>query len=78
MAEQTFHEFITEWRRQRLATMSKAEVAAASDDLGKELSQAALQGGHRSALTKACRPYRAMSEYVKALHDISDTKHRKD
>lgn len=78
MPKPTFNEFITEWRRQRLGTLSEAEVSERAETLGRELLGAAMQGGHRAALTKACQPYRDISAYVRALHDINTTRHRKD
>jgi hypothetical protein len=73
-----FDQFIAHWRKERLASVAKADLLGRLDALASELTQEALAQGHRVALTNACRPYRHLREYVIALYDIEDTRHFKD
>lgn len=65
MAE-SFEEFLEHWRKQSLPTASGRELDALLDQRGRELSEAAIARGFRSQLTNACKPYRTMSEFVRA------------
>lgn len=73
-----FDQFIAHWRKERLASVPKADLIDRLDTLASELTQEALAQGHRVALTNASRPYRHMREYVIALYDIEDTHYFRD
>jgi hypothetical protein len=73
-----FDQFIASWRREHLAGVQRADLAGRLDALAGDLTQEALAQGHRVALANACRPYRQMREYVRALYDIEDTRHFRD
>jgi hypothetical protein len=76
MAE-TFEQFLEEWRKKALPTVTGKELNSVLEARGRELSELAVSRGFRSQLTNACKPYRTMREFVRALYDASDHHQRK-
>ena len=70
MAE-TFDEFLEQWRKKGLPTVTGKALDTVLDERGRELSELALVKGFRPQLTNACKPYRTMREFVRALYDAS-------
>ena len=68
---QTFEQFLSQWRKQELPTVTGDELNTVLDRRGRELSELAVVKGFRSQLTNACKPYRTMREFVRALYDTS-------
>ena len=69
---QSFEAFLAEWRKQNLPTVLNRELDEVLEQRARELSELAMQRGFRSKLTKACQPYRTMTEFVRALYDTSN------
>ena len=68
---QSFEAFLAEWRKQDLPTVGGRELEEVLEQRARELSELAMRGGFRSKLSIACRPYRTMTEFVRALYDTS-------
>lgn len=65
----SFAEFVRNWRRERLAAPTDGDVEQFLERRGLELVELAMRNGYRSQLAEATRPYRSVTEYVRALHD---------
>jgi len=73
----TFDKFIRDWRSLRLVALGVAGVSdderkRAADSAAKELSELTVRYGYEAELAKAVRPYRSVTEYVKALYDSAE------
>jgi hypothetical protein len=74
---ETFEQFLEEWRKKALPTVTGKELHSVLEARARELSELAVARGFRAQLTNACRPYRTMREFVRALYDASDHHQRK-
>jgi hypothetical protein len=78
----TFEEFIRDWRASRIVALGDGETVATSDrhvvaeQRATELVELAMRHGFRDELSKAVRPYRSVTEYVKALYDSAEHRAR--
>ena len=70
MAE-TFDQFLEQWRKQELPTVTGKALHAVLEQRARALSELAVAKGYRAQLTNACKPYRTMREFVRALYDAS-------
>lgn len=69
---QSFEQFLAEWRKQSVPRLTGRDVEKALlETRGNELRELAISKGFREQLTRACRPYRSMGEFVRALDDAS-------
>jgi acetyl-CoA carboxylase carboxyltransferase component len=74
----SFEEFLQEWRASRIVALGgEASVSLTDRDLvaeqrARELTELAFRHGFRDELSKAARPYRSVTDYVKALYDSAE------
>jgi len=71
----TFEEFIRDWRTSRIVALGHDETVTPNDrhlvaeQRARELTELTMRHGFEDELSRAVRPYRSVTEYVKALYD---------
>jgi hypothetical protein len=75
---QTFEAFLSEWRMRPLPLVKGNDLEAELERRSRELMELAIGRGFRAHLSEACRPYRSMKEFVRALYDASHHERKRD
>jgi hypothetical protein len=73
----TFDEFLARWRTAQIVALGTAGVDPAdrrhvARTRAHELQVLALQGGYRSELAQAVKPYRTVISFVEALYESAE------
>jgi len=63
-----FEDFLAEWCRSRVLTLSEQELGQLAESRGRELAELSLRAGYRVGLSELSKPYRSLADFVRALH----------
>lgn len=68
----SFEQFLANWRKQSVPPVTGRDLDdTLLETRARDLRELAVSEGFRAHLTRACRPYRSMNEFVRALYDAS-------